>query len=232
MLHARLSFYLDCPAEAGMIPGKGKFLFLFLFPWLCAVPLARGDFYHDIRHLQQRWAEVNYQLQGKTRLAAFSQLIDDAQSVAQDNPSSAQIWIWNGIIQSSYAGARGRFLGRAPARHARVALEQALELDPYAMDGIAYAYLGDLYGRTLPWPLSFGDDQEAETLFRQALEINPDGIDTNYLYGNFLVKEKRYDEARHYLLQAQHAPARQGRILADNGRQEEIRTALAAIPGH
>ena len=79
------------------------------------------------------------------------------------------------------------------------------------------------------WPVGFGDDDKAETLLTKALAINPDGIDANYFYGDFLLREKRYNEAEQYLRKAQQAAPRPGRALADAGRQKEIAAALAKV---
>ena len=65
----------------------------------------------------------------------------------------------------------------------------------------------------------------------KALSLNPDSIDSNYFYGNYLISEKRYEQARRYLIKAQQAPARPDRPLADAGRQKEILEALAGIEG-
>ena len=79
------------------------------------------------------------------------------------------------------------------------------------------------------WPVGFGDDDKAEELLKKALTMNPSGIDSNYFYADFLISEKRYAQAREYLLKAQQAPARQGRSVADAGRKQEIAEKLAAI---
>ncbi|RMZ61404.1 tetratricopeptide repeat protein, partial [Vibrio anguillarum] len=73
---------------------------------------------------------------------------------------------------------------------------------------------------------AFGDDVKAEELLQRALLINPTGIDANYFYGDFLAEQGRTDEARKYLLQAQQAPARPQRAIADAGRQQEIALLL------
>ena len=58
---------------------------------------------------------------------------------------------------------------------------------------------------------------------RQALKINPKGIDPNFFYGEFLVEQKRPAEAVAYLEKAMQAPARPGRQIADAGRREEAK---------
>ncbi|MNY67214.1 Tetratricopeptide repeat protein [compost metagenome] len=79
------------------------------------------------------------------------------------------------------------------------------------------------------WPVGFGDDEKAEQLLKQALAINPNGIDPNYFYGDFLLDQGRKDEARAYLDKALAAPSRPGREVADEGRRGEIRERLAKL---
>lgn len=197
---------------------------------LCAGAV-RADVAGDLRHLQDRWAEVNYQLDGKTQLAAFEQLLADADRAVAANPRSAEILIWRGIVKSTYAGAKGGLGALSIAKSSRSDLEQALELDPDALQGSAYTSLGALYYSVPGWPIGFGDDAKAEDLLRRALALNPDGIDPNYFYADYLISEKRYAEARTYLQKAQRAAPRPGRELADSGRQQEIAAKLEEIAG-
>lgn len=39
------------------------------------------------------------------------------------------------------------------------------------------------------WFIGFGDDEMVEKMFKKVLEINFDGIDFNYFYGDFLVED-------------------------------------------
>jgi tetratricopeptide (TPR) repeat protein len=194
-------------------------------------PLAQADVLADVKHLQDRWAEINYQLEGKTQLSAFDQLVSEATALTEANPGAAEAWIWSGIIKSTYAGAKGGLGALALAKASKADLEQALELNPQALQGSAYTSLGALYYSVPGWPVGFGDDELAEELLRKALLQNPDGIDSNYFYGSFLVTEKRFAEARQYLQKAQQAAPREGRALADAGRKQEILEALASIAG-
>lgn len=183
----------------------------------------------DVARLQQRWAEVNYQLEGKTQLTAFEELVEQADSVTAQNPDSAAAHIWAGIIKSSFAGAKGGLGAMKLAKASRTELEQALELDPTALQGSAYTSLGTLYFKVPGWPVGFGDEKKAEELLREALTLNPEGIDPNYFYGDFLLEQKRYAEAEQALLKAQQAPARPDRPIADAGRQQEIKVALLKV---
>ncbi|MNE57831.1 hypothetical protein D3C80_1528200 [compost metagenome] len=66
-------------------------------------------------------------------------------------------------------------------------------------------------------------------MLRQALAINPDGIDSNYFWADHLYRQNRYEEATAALHKAMQAPARPGRALADQGRRGEIDALLKAI---
>lgn len=188
-----------------------------------------ADVNEDISTLQHRWAEVNYQLEGKAQITAFETLTADADKVVSAYPNSAAPLIWRGIIKSTYAGAKGGLGALGLAKSSKADLEAAMKIDPNALDGSAYTSLGTLYFNVPGWPLGFGDDKKAEKLLRKALTINPNGIDSNYFFSDYLIKKKRYAEAKTYLLKAKSAPPRPNRPLADAGRQKEISEALATV---
>ena len=190
---------------------------------------ALADVSPEVRGLQQQWAEINYQLQGKAQKEAFDALTDKAEQVVEAHPDSAEALIWSGIIKSTYAGVRGGLGALSLAKSSRRDLEKALKLDPQALEGSAYTSLGALYYSVPGWPVGFGDDDKARELLEKALTIAPDSIDANYFYAEFLQKQKDYDEARDYYKKAQKAGPRMGREIADAGRQSDIRRALAAI---
>ena len=183
----------------------------------------------EVRELQQQWAEINYQLQGKAQEEAFAALVERAEAVVAAQPDSAEALIWSGIIKSTYAGVHGGLGALSLAKSSRRDLEKALEKDAQALQGSAYTSLGALYYSVPGWPVGFGSDKKARELLEEALEIAPDSIDANYFYAEFLHKQKENDKAREYYLKAQHAKPRPGREIADAGRQSDIRKALASI---
>jgi Arc/MetJ-type ribon-helix-helix transcriptional regulator len=63
----------------------------------------------------------------------------------------------------------------------------------------------------------------------KGLEINPDGIDSNYFYGEFLVKRGEFNKASEVLKKALLATPREGREIADEGRRKEINDLLRKI---
>jgi tetratricopeptide (TPR) repeat protein len=132
-------------------------------------------------------------------------------------------------VLSTYAGASGGLGALGLVRQAREKLEAAEKISPDVLDGSIYTSLGSLYYKVPGWPLSFGDDNRAREYLLRALEINPDGIDPNYFYGEFLAEQGEDQEARRYLERALNAPPRPDRPLADQGRRDEIRTLLAKL---
>lgn len=179
-----------------------------------------------LQQLQQRWAEINYQLPAAQREAAFAKLAGEAEQALAREPDAAELLIWDGIIRSTWAGAKGGLGALGLAKQAKARFEQALALDPQALNGSAYTSLASLYYQVPGWPIGFGDDDKAAELFRQALAINPQGIDPNYFYAGFLIDQDRYAEARSALEKALAAPDRPGRAIADTGRRNEARKLL------
>lgn len=198
-----------------------KFTFL-LLPLYFLQGMASADVMTDIKPLQQRWAEINYQLDEDKREQAFEQLLQQADQVVSSNTDKAEAYIWRGIIASSYAGAKGGLGALDLTKRSKADLEQALTIQPDALQGSAYTSLGVLYYKVPGWPVGFGSDKKAKQLLTKALEINPQGIDPNYFYAEFLTEERDYKAAMRYLELAKQAPARPDRPLADSGRKQEI----------
>ncbi len=179
--------------------------------------------------LQADWAVANYQLTGDAQIKAYEALIERADKAAAENVGSAEILVWNGIIKSAFAGVKGGVGALSYAKQAKQSLEASLDIDDHALDGSAYASLGTLYFKVPGWPLGFGNDKKAVQFLKRALEMNPNGIDPNYFYADYLREKKDFESAEEYLLKAQNAAPRADRPVADSGRQQEISAALADV---
>jgi tetratricopeptide (TPR) repeat protein len=182
----------------------------------------------ELLSIQQAWAKTNYEMPaGDARKEAFDALEKRAEAFTKQYPGRAEALIWEGIVESSYAGAKGGLGALGLAKEARSNLEAAMKIDPTALNGSAYTSLGTLYYRVPGFPIGFGDHDKARKLLQEALKINPNGIDPNYFYADFLVKEGDYSAALPYLDKAAKAPARPGREVADKGRRAEIDALVA-----
>lgn len=200
-----------------------------MLAWLIAMPLWAESLETELVDIQQRWAEIQYQLPEKNNEKAFEVLATEVEAFVGRYPGRAEPLIWQGIVLSTYAGAKGGLGALKLVKSARKSLEAALDIDPDALEGSAYTSLGSLYYQVPGWPLGFGDDDKARKYLQQALAINPDGIDANYFFGDFLLEQGESERAKTYLQKVLKVPGRTGREMADIGRREEARKRLKAL---
>ena len=198
--------------------------------FVLAAGTARADEFDDrLRDIQHRWAEANYKVTGGAQKDAFEALLEDARQFAARNPGRAEALVWQGIVASTCAGVKGPFGAMALAKEAREVLMQAETLDPTVLDGSVYTSLGTLYAKVPGGLIGFGDKELARDYLEKAVQQNPEGIDPNYFYGEFLLEQKEYEAARTALLKAKNAPQRPDRPLADEGRQREVAALLEEV---
>ncbi|MBW0148376.1 tetratricopeptide repeat protein [Marinobacter arenosus] len=202
---------------------------IFLLAGLLAVPALAADLNAELADIQQRWAEIQYQVPEDRKEKAFEALAATTEDFVARYPDHAEPLIWHGIVLSTYAGAKGGLGALGLVKDARKSLEAALALDPDALDGSAYTSLGSLYYQVPGWPLGFGDDDRARQYLQKALAVNPDGIDANFFYGDFLREQDQPEQARRYLEKVLAAPSRPGRELADTGRREQAKQLLRRL---
>lgn len=179
--------------------------------------------------IHRQWSVCQYHTLASQKAPCFSELSQTAQAQASQHPGKADYLIWSAMVDSSLAGVKEGREALSLAKQAKNSLEKALALDPQALDGSAYTILGVLYYQVPGWPLGFGNEEKAETYLKTALTINPNSIDANYFYGDFLLKSGRKTEAKTYLNAALRAPARSGRELADQGRRMQAEQALRLL---
>jgi tetratricopeptide (TPR) repeat protein len=205
---------------------------LAVLSFLLTTQTCAAEMTDDIRQLQLEWAVIKYQTAESGQEKLYEALAAKAGSVTARYPDKAEPHIWEGIILSTWAGAKGGLGALSLARESRKQLETAIAIDPDAMQGSAYTSLGTLYFKVPGWPVGFGDTEKAEELLKQALVINPDGIDPNFFYGEFLLEEDRYAESVAALNKALQAAPRPDRPIADAGRKAEIQETLAKARKH
>ena len=179
--------------------------------------------------LARGWAHVNYEVHDKAaQVAEAAKLAVQADALAAENPGRAEPLVWEAIATSTEAGAKGGLGGLSLAKSARALLERAEKINPAALgDGSVYTSLGSLYAQVPGFPVGFGDPAKARAYLQKALAVNPNGIDPNYFYGDFLIRQGDNADAVKALEHALAAPARPGRETADKGRRAEAVALLA-----
>ena len=198
---------------------------------LTATPALAADPAFDARidGLARTWAHVNYEVSDKSAQAAeAAKLAAEADAMAKQYPSHAEPLVWEAISTATEAGAKGGMSGLALAKSARAMLERAEKINPAALgDGSVYTSLGSLYAQVPGFPIGFGDAGKARAYLTKALAANPNGVDSNFFYGDFLVRQGDYVGAEAALQRAVNAPARPGREVADRGRKAQAAALLA-----
>lgn len=194
---------------------------------LATTPAFADEFTDGLAAIQREWAVANYETTDKdARSKAFAALVEHATSFAKAHATHAEALAWDGIVLSTYAGEVSAMSAMKYAKAARTALERAEKLDATALSGGIYASLGALYSKVPGGFIGFGDDELAAQYFKKALAIDADNIDNNYFYGEFLVDQGQYAEARAVLQHALAAPVAADRPVFDSGRRGDIRRLL------
>ena len=185
----------------------------------------------SVEQLRSDWAHVQYELPEAARLEAMSRLKNVADASLATDQTSAGLLIWDAIITSSVAGLKGGLGALSLAKEARARLEQAQKLQPGALNGSALTSLGALYYQVPGWPIGFGNKDKARESLQAALKIDPESIDANYFYADFLLEQGDQGGARQAAEHVLKAPPRAGREVADNGRRAEARALIAKLGG-
>ncbi|MCD0423628.1 hypothetical protein LOC51_40990 [Rubrivivax sp. JA1024] len=197
---------------------------------LAALPVAQAGPVEDaVTALQHDWEVIRYQTPAAEREKRFETLVANAHKTSESFPGRAEPLVWEGIIVSSLAGEKGGLGALGLVKQAKALYERAIQIDGNTLEGSAYNSLGVLYYKVPGWPLGFGDKARAGQMLQKALALNPQGIDANFFYGEYLVETGREADAVTYLQRAIDAPPRPGRQIADAGRREEARQLLVKI---
>ncbi|CAN5487376.1 hypothetical protein BH10PSE17_BH10PSE17_31730 [soil metagenome] len=191
---------------------------------------AHADAVDDaVAGLQHDWEVSRYQSPVSERERRFESLASKAHALVEANPQRPELMIWEGIALSSWAGEKGGLGALGLVKRAKALYESAIQIDGTVLDGSAYNSLGVLYYKVPGWPLGFGDKDKARAMLQKALQLNPQGIDPNFFYADYLIETQHPDDAVPYLDKALQAPPRPNRSIADTGRREEVRALLEKI---
>ncbi|MCC6918580.1 MAG: tetratricopeptide repeat protein [Alphaproteobacteria bacterium] len=182
----------------------------------------------DLARLEHEWARIVYQVADSgDKSDQIEALAREAAAVVQKYPGRAEPLIWDGIITSEEAAQASMFSALGYAEDARDIFLTAERIDPKALKGAIPMSLGTLYYRVPGSPVGFGDDDKARAYLETAMSMDPDGLDANYFYGDFLMEQGEYAKARQVLNHGLAAPVTPERPVWDAGRRSEIRTLLA-----
>lgn len=197
---------------------------------LAAAPPAFGaapSMADEVMAINHSWARITYEVKGSsTQTKDLDKLAAQAATLVQRYPGKAEPLLWEGIVVSEQANRANFFHKLGLAKKARDILARAYAIDPKVADGGAAMSLGVLYYKVPGSPIGFGDDAKAKQLLQQALAIDPDGLDANYFYGDYLLDKGDKVGARAHLQKALRAPHDPNRPVWDAGRRREVQELL------
>ncbi len=183
----------------------------------------------SVMGLMKEWAKINYLVAEDDQEKAFAALAKKAHDFVVANPKQADALIWNAIIKSTYAGAKGGLGALSLMEEARDLLLIAEKIDPQALGGAVYTTLGSFYYMVPGWPIGFGDDDTALEYLQKGLAIAPDNMDANYFMGDYWMEDHNYKKAAPFLEKVISLPDVKGRPVYSKGRKAEAAKRLAKI---
>lgn len=199
------------------------FVVLLLLSTQCFAETSLKD---SLTNIEAEWASIYYRTPKNKQGPAYVQLLDKTTSLVRQYPDAAEPIFWQAVLKATYAAHQDAFSALNAIHEARDLLMKAIKINPKTMSGSAYVTLGTLYSMAPVWPISFGDEKTAKQMLETALKINPDGIDANYFYGEFLMSHSKPGDAAVYFERATSAPVRAEQSYADNQLKAEARLAL------
>lgn len=181
----------------------------------------------SVQAIETEWSAIYYSLPKAKQKAAYEALFAKTTQLSAQFPGSAEPLFWQAVILASNAELQDGFTALKAIHKSRDLLLEAIKMDPQTANGSAYVTLGTLYYMAPKWPIAFGNNDKAEEMFKAALAINPNGIDGNYFYADYLQANNRQEEAQQYFEKAMSAPSRPEQLFADSKLKEQVKMALA-----
>ena len=183
-----------------------------------------------VRRINDQWAHIRYQVADRNeQYRQLDALAGQAAQVSTRYPGRAEPLLWQGIVVSEEAARASVLKQLGLARSARDILEKARGIDPNIADGGVKMSLGVLYYRVPGFPIGFGSTSKARALLEAALKQDPNGLDNNFFYADFLNDEGHPAQAKQYVLRGLQAPVNTARPVWDTGRRAEMRALLGKI---
>ena len=201
-------------------------IFLFALIYLSSTIAVADTLKLAVQKIESEWARIHYTVAKKQRNIAFEQLLSQVQSLNSQYPDQAEIIIQQAIIVASNADNINPFSALQAIHQARDLLLQAITLNPNASEGAAFVTLGSLYYQVPGWPIAYGDNVKAQAMLEKALVINPNTIDANYFYADFLNSQGKQRQAMKYFKRALAIPVRTTQVFADSQLHKQAKLAL------
>jgi tetratricopeptide (TPR) repeat protein len=179
-----------------------------------------------LNNIENEWTSVYYKLPKQQQIRSYQNLLEKTSKLSIQYPNHSEPLFWQAVVKATYADHQDAISALKSIHEARDLLIKALQIDPKTMNGSAYVTLGTLYYMVPKWPIAYGDDSKAQEMLQAALKINPNGIDANYYYGDFLLSNNKLTEAGDYFEKAANTPISPDQSYANLRLKQEANIAL------
>jgi len=188
--------------------------------------LSANSLEFELNQIESEWATIYYTKDNSEQSASYPKLLTKLNNTSKQYPNSYELKIWQAIIIATNAAYESPFTALESIKKSKKILESSIAIDPDALQGAAFVTLGTLYYLTPGWPISFGNEDKAEQLLKTGLKLNPNSIDSNYFYADYLLSRDKQEEANKYFRIATNIPSRPSQQLADDSLKHEAALAL------
>lgn len=200
---------------------------------LLGCSVANADTIKDeLNHIELQWAKTYYQQPKNKQPVVYLELLNKLQQLHNSQPNNAEVLYWQGLIKASNAEHQNPVAALEAIHEVRDLLTKAVAMQPNVMNGAAYVVLGTLYDKAPQWPIAFGDEQKAKEMLETALKIHPDGVESNYFYGEFLLDHDQEQAASEYFKKALSAQVREEQPFPEEQLKHKAKIALANLKLH
>lgn len=182
----------------------------------------------EINGIESDWAKVFYHSAKTDDMAKkeYSRLIAKTQRLEIKYPDATEPIFWEANILASRAEHENIFTALASIETAKTLLKQVIQKDASTLGGAALITLGILY---YEMPLTYNRNSMAENHLKEALKINPNGVDPNYFYAEFLRSMDQAIAAIKYYKFALSATVRFEQQFADEQLKNKALINLIAL---
>ncbi|CAG1023387.1 hypothetical protein DOJK_02280 [Patescibacteria group bacterium] len=186
----------------------------------------------ELNRIELTWAKTYYEQPKQQQTIVYPQLLEQLEQLSKTYPNEAGILYWQGLIKAAYAEHQNPVAALDAIHEVRNLLTKAIAINPNVMNGAAYVVLGTLYDKVPQWPIAFGDDKTAKEMLETALKINPNGVASNYFYGEFLLDHDQEQAAVDYFKKALIATVRPEQPYPEQQIKHKAKIALANLKLH
>jgi tetratricopeptide (TPR) repeat protein len=133
----------------------------------------------------------------KTKCAYFSgRGVEYAKAAIKANPSGVEGHYYSGIDRALQAATKIFVTAKFMVPGIRDAWKRAMQIDAAFDHGGPPRALGSLYAHAPPWPASIGDPELGVELLSQALKSAPDYPQNALMFGDALLADEKYEDAK------------------------------------